>query len=880
MRKLGKLSAAVLALGSAWVWAGAPDAGSLGNSLSLRVAVDSNRGAAAGAPCADLGADWALCLKGRLILQNKGGNAIAAGSGWSLYLHSIRRILKLDTPQFAIRHITGDLYQLTPTAAFQGLAAGQRLELPLIDEYWLLQESDVLPRPYVVVDGQPPVLLSDNSSDDASYLLPLAGDNWKNPAGEQRPLVTLEQRYLNFTQRGPQLSAAQVANRVIPAVKRQQLGGGQLNVRGLSFNLSGLSWEQGQALSTRAAQLGLREGGVRLEGKVVGSSLPADVAVAGGYRLRIGERGVVVEGYDAAGVFYGVQTLFGLLPQQGGKVQWMTVEDAPRYGYRGLMADLARNFKHPATLHRLLDQMSAYKLNKLHLHLSDDEGWRLQIPGLPELTAVGGRRCHDLSETRCLLPQLGSGPDNQSGGGYLSRDEYINLVRYAQARFIEVIPEFDMPAHARAAVVSMEARYRRLSAEGKPQAAEEYRLLDPQDKSNTLSVQFYDHRTYLNPCVPGSERFVAKLVSEVAQMHREAGQPLQTWHFGGDEAKNILLGGGFQDVSGSDPGKGKVKMSEQDKPWGRSPACQAQIAKGTLRSVDDLPLRFAQTASRIVAQQGIATMAAWQDGVSGASASSDFATQHTMVTEWGTVFWGAAQAANGFAAKGFQTVLAMPDYLYFDFPYELNPREHGYYWASRDTDSYKVFSFAPDNLPQNAEVMPDRQGQPFAVTSSAAPARFAGMQGQAWGEIVRNDATFEQRVYPRMLALAERAWHQAAWERPYKVGETYQLGMTHLVDKAALNADWQQFAAVLGWREAPKLERAGVGYRVPLPAVAQGANGLAVTCEWPGARLQYSNDGQSWQVYQPGQNVQARYWRGASQDGMRFSRVEGQSQQR
>ncbi|VEB41657.1 Chitobiase precursor [Chromobacterium violaceum] len=237
----------------------------------------------------------------------------------------------------------------------------------------------------------------------------MSGDNWKNPAGELRPLATPEQRYRAFSQRGTQLSAAQAANRTIPAVRRQQLGGGELLVRGVSLNLSGVSPAQQDALAGRAAQLELRAGGTRVEGGVVGAKLPADIAVPGGYRLLIGQQGVKVEGFDAAGVFYGVQTLLGLLPQGGGQVRWMTVEDAPRYAHRGFMADLARNFKQPATVRRLIDQMAAYKLNKLHLHLSDDEGWRLQIPGLPELTEVGARRCHDLSETQCLVPQLGSG---------------------------------------------------------------------------------------------------------------------------------------------------------------------------------------------------------------------------------------------------------------------------------------------------------------------------------------------------------------------------------------------------------------------------------------------------------------------------------------
>lgn len=119
--------------------------------------------------------------------------------------------------------------------------------------------------------------------------------------------------------------------------------------------------------------------------------------------------GARVDAHDAAGLFYGAQTLLGLIPQGGGEIPTLTLEDAPRYEHRGFMVDVARNFRQPATLKRLIEQMAAYKLNKLHLHLSDDEGWRLQINGLPELTEVGARRCHDLNEDSCLLPQLGSG---------------------------------------------------------------------------------------------------------------------------------------------------------------------------------------------------------------------------------------------------------------------------------------------------------------------------------------------------------------------------------------------------------------------------------------------------------------------------------------
>ncbi len=109
-----------------------------------------------------------------------------------------------------------------------------------------------------------------------------------------------------------------------------------------------------------------------------------------------------------------------------------------------------------------------------------------------------------------------------------SRADYIEIVKYTAAHQIEVIQEIDVPGHARAAVVSMEARYARLN--------------DPTDTSNTTTVQFYDRRSSLKPCLDSSLHYVDKVMSEIVQMHKEAGQPLKDWHFGGDEVKNIRFG--------------------------------------------------------------------------------------------------------------------------------------------------------------------------------------------------------------------------------------------------------------------------------------------------------------------------------------------------
>lgn len=184
-----------------------------------------------------------------------------------------------------------------------------------------------------------------------------------------------------------------------------------------------------------------------------------------------------------------------------------------------------------------------------------------------------------------------------------------------------------MPAHARAATISMEARYDRLMKEGKEKAANEFRLLDPDDTSVTTGVQFYDRTGYLNPCLPSSRHFVDKVMGEIQKMHEEAGLPLTTWHFGGDEAKNIYLGAGYTDKNNPQEGKGQIEQRNQDKPWAKSAVCQAMLKEGKVADIEHLPSWFAVEVSQLVNQHGIAKMQAWQDGLKHAKDATDFATK-------------------------------------------------------------------------------------------------------------------------------------------------------------------------------------------------------------------------------------------------------------
>ncbi|WUO26523.1 beta-N-acetylhexosaminidase [Streptomyces sp. NBC_00287] len=175
---------------------------------------------------------------------------------------------------------------------------------------------------------------------------------------------------------------------------------------------------------------------------------------AEGYRLDSGRRGVVITASEPAGLFHGVQTLRQLLPAvvEKDSVQpgpWLvaggTIKDSPRYGWRGAMLDVSRHFFGVDQVKRYIDQLALYKLNKLHLHLSDDQGWRIAIDSWPRLTTYGGST------------QVGGGP-----GGYYTKDDYKEIVRYAASRHMEVVPEIDMPGHTNAALAS----YAELNCDG------------------------------------------------------------------------------------------------------------------------------------------------------------------------------------------------------------------------------------------------------------------------------------------------------------------------------------------------------------------------------------------------------------------------------
>jgi hexosaminidase len=534
--------------------------------------------------------------------------------GWSLYFSSVTPILKADGDAFALSHINGDLYRLTPTAAFTGFDQPIRIALKL--EGHQLSELYPMPNYYVAADGLAartiastrPVVDAETSLERLPFVAPftdearLAGGS----AADATVWATAPRVYAVNAAAGASVQPIPRAA-ILPtplSVKLDPKGASLDLSRGVTVSLSGI-----RRPALAAALASLAKAG---EGEVKsGAPLRIKVAAAermtlGAYRLTITTGAIEITASDVEGAANALASLAQLI-DAGRAAPVLTIEDAPRFGFRGLHVDVARNFHSKAEILAILDQMAAYKLNRLHLHLADDEGWRVEIAGLPELTQVGSRRCHDPSERTCLLPQLGAGPDPSTPvNGYFSRADYIEIVRAAQARHIQVIPSFDMPGHSRAAIKAMEARAARLRAEGKPEAeAGRYLLSEAANTSVYSSIQHYSDNT-INVCLDSAYAFLGKVVDEMARLHAAAGQPLTRYHIGADET----------------PGA-----------WSGSPACAAYEARTGIKPAD-LGGHFVEKVSAMLAAKGV-VVAGWSDGMTHAKPDQMPAKVHS--NNWGAL---------------------------------------------------------------------------------------------------------------------------------------------------------------------------------------------------------------------------------------------------
>jgi hexosaminidase len=805
------------------------------------------------------------CFEVELTLTAKTDISV---NSWNINFSQIVPIQSFESDYFTVKQLNGDLHRISLKDSFSGFKAGESKSLFFRARYWALAESEVLPNYIVsatgasdikarVIESTRPYIDQDSGLEILPHVESFTEKNqFKRSPEDKTQWLTSEalfERNLGVNA-ASQADNLRVEQAIVPTPKSVVVDENQGFVeipQGISVDFGNVKPIEVNAALSRLTTLGIKQNKAGLPVNL--SIVKNEQKIIGSYQLSITDTGINLVGVDENGVFNGLQSLASLATVGASRLPKLIVNDEPHYAFRGMLVDVARNFHSKEFILTLLDQMAAYKLNKLHLHLGDDEGWRLEIPSLPELTDIGSKRCFEPSEENCLITQLGSGVDDTTSvNGFYSVSEYSEILKAATARHIQVIPSLDMPGHSRAAVKAMTARYKKYQAREDEEKAKQFLLDDFEDSTEYLSVQFYNDNT-INVCLESSYDFVVEVMTQVKKIHADAGQPLTRYHIGADETAGA---------------------------WIDSPACKAFVANNDKGVTDmkELGAYFIERVSGILSDLDIET-AGWSDGMEHTRKENMPAI--VQVNSWDLLFMSGHDKVHGLVNRDWQVVLSTPDVLYFDFPYEADPTEHGNTWGSRHTNTEKIFQFMPDNLPVHAEFWLDRQDPASTAddtkTPLAAGKKFLGIQGQLWSEGVRTDNMVEHKVFPRLLALAERAWHLPDWAVPYNYqGATYSQSSNVFTEEMAAKRDsqWQLFANTLGQKEFSKLELADVDYRLPTVGAQINEGKLYANTAFPGLAIEYRTNKGQWQTFQQPVAVKKPVEvRSRSNNGLRTSRI-------
>ena len=384
----------------------------------------------------------------------------------------------------------------------------------------------------------------------------------------------------------------------------------------------------------------------------------ADTTIgAEGYHLTSNAQGVLITANQPAGLFYGAQTLLQLLPDaiqsvhpKEAPVKWeipyVQITDYPRFGWRGLMFDVVRHYFTKAEIKRFIDEMVQYKFNVLHLHLADDEGWRIEIKSLPKLTEKGAWRVNKTGEFGKFSKPYPTEPRDY--GGFYTQDDIREIVAYAKARFVNVLPEIDVPGHSLAAIVS----YPELSC---TPGADQYQVRSGEKMMNFGKnlFAFID-----NTLCPANERvysFLDTVVGELAPLF-----PFPYIHMGGDEcAKNF---------------------------WQQSDAVKALMQRENLKSMAEVQGYFVRRLEKIVSSKG-KKMIGWDEIL------EDELNPNTVVMSWRGIK-GGIEASK----RGHEVVMSPTDFAYLDFMQSDEVTEPRVYASLRLNKTYQFDPVPGDSI--------------------------------------------------------------------------------------------------------------------------------------------------------------------------------------
>ncbi|WP_285010674.1 beta-N-acetylhexosaminidase [Pedobacter faecalis] len=385
-----------------------------------------------------------------------------------------------------------------------------------------------------------------------------------------------------------------------------------------------------------------------------------------GYQLNVTPEKVTIKANKAAGLFYGAQSLIQLFPaeiesmEKVTNVDWQApcadITDYPRLGWRGLMFDVSRHFFTKEEVKQYIDAMVRYKYNILHLHLADDEGWRIEIKGLPKLTEVGAWRVKRVGEFGYFAPPAADEPRDY--GGFYTQDDIRELVQYAQERFVNILPEIDVPGHSLAAI----AAYPELSCT--PEAVN-YRVRSGEQimdwSRGAPPIALVD-----NTLCPANERvysFLDTVVTQIAALF-----PFQYIHMGGDEAPINF--------------------------WQKNEQIKALMKREGLRNMHEVQGYFTKRVQKIVESKG-KKFIGWDEILDGGMPPS------VAVMSWRGMKYGLDAAK-----KKHEVVMSPTTYAYLDYMQADPITEPRVYASLRLSKSYEF-----DPVPPGADIRYIKGGQ-------------------------------------------------------------------------------------------------------------------------------------------------------------------------
>ncbi len=749
-------------------------------------------------------------------LENKGEKDIT-GTQWALYWNQApRSILYKDSLKpVDIRWINGDFYEMKPLPGFK-LEKGKKMDIAIEFDGFAIKETDA-PMGLYIVDEQSKTKVITSVTIEPF----LSGNQIKRGENDAEPVPSTTYLYTE----GEKLSSVSPKDKLplIPLPVKIQSTKDSFSIKpNLSvFYSSKFQKEYDYLKKVWPGKLtkvsNASEANIQLQD---------DASIAGNeaYKLNINKNKILISASKNAGLFYGITSLLALTDEENNKIGGYELEDKPAYPYRGIHIDVARNFQSKETLFRLLDQMANYKLNKLLLYLTEDEGWRIEIKAFPELTKVGARRGHPFNKTDYLQPAYGSGPSpddkNSFGNGHYSQDDFKEILLYAAERHIEIIPEVNFPGHARAAIMAMENRYEKFMKQGNQKEAEKYRLIDPADVSKYRSAQYYTDNIVC-ACRPSVIAFYEVVLDEFVRMYKEAGIPLHTFHSGGDEVPADA--------------------------WKGSPMCKKYMSENPgIMNTRNLQADLFSRLLPLFEKRNI-EVGGWEEIVmfynqeNKHTINTSFNQKKVIPYIWNNL-WGQQDLGYKVANAGYKIVLCPVTNTYFDLAYSNDPREPGLYWAGF-VNERDAFAMLPENLFYSTRH--DDMGNTFDVEndfngmvrlSEVGKSNILGVQGQLWSETIKGVKMLETYYMPKLLGLAHRAWvGMPAWSNLKNESERDEK----------LSADFNQFIHRVTEKEFKRMDKGKqpVHYRIPAPGILQKGDSLFLNSVYPGMDIRYTLDG-------------------------------------